>query len=544
MVSTGIYRFHGIFSKIVVWQAILATTPASAPAMHPTVGRERAEQLAMEVNSQYIEQGQVVRRPAYEAAQQLFWENRRKRGPPTPALSSTGLASQSGEVESQPQPAAAASSTTTPPTTELFQPVVLSPDNAIMATASVMGVNVNDQADMQQWLNSQITTRQQVLHTIQSYHHAVIRPELYNMINQVEMTLLHFDDRLLRQHKEISWLASDNRLEQKRQSGLTVLLTGFPQTATPQDRNYMVNWMLHEVEALRHFLRQRGHDPEDAGATYPMFHILSTDPATPPAGKDKWSTITLIHFRAWEARKNFMDHYGGSAGVPFYSDGWTAVRGSHIRATPASPQFQRKLEIPLRVILRALNLAEPTKNQVVILWKTLTIMEPQEQRAFDDQAQAIARVHYATEGGYLRGTLEVNPYLWDLLQTTPPDHLMADESSIWDHAWNAVVFGVQHEMDVAERDLYRQAAQAAKGTGKGMKVGRPPRHWTAPAIFSSELAPFPLPLAVNKVEAVAYVWDEYCDKFSMADRKCGDYKAATYQGAPALPTPTATTPAP
>ncbi|CAE7225743.1 unnamed protein product [Symbiodinium natans] len=459
--------------------------------MHPAVGRERAEQLAMEVNSQYIEQGQVVRRPAYEAAQQLFWENRWNH-----------------------QPAAAASSTTTPPTTELFQPVVLSPDNAIMATASVMGVNVNDQADMQQWLNSQITTRQQVLHTIQSYHHAVIRPELYNMINQVEMTLLHFDDRLLRQHKEISWLASDNRLEQKRQSGLTVLLTGFPQTATPQDRNYMVNWMLHEVEALRHFLRQRGHDPEDAGATYPMFHILSTDPATPPAGKDKWSTLTLIHFRAWEARKNFMDHYGGSAGVPFYSDGWTAVRGSHIRATPASPQFQRKLEIPLRVILRALNLAEPTKNQVVILWKTLTIMEPQEQRAFDDQAQAIARVHYATEGGYLRGTLEVNPYLWDLLQTTPPDHLMADESSIWDHAWNAVVFGVQHEMDVAERDLYRQAAQAAKGTGKGMKV-----------------------------EAVAYVWDEYCDKFSMADRKCGDYKAATYQGAPALPTPTATTPA-
>ncbi|CAE7031515.1 unnamed protein product, partial [Symbiodinium natans] len=91
-----------------------------------------------------------------------------RTGPPQPALSSsTCLASQSGEVESQPTTGSSGIlDYHAAPTTDLFQPVVLSPrTNAIMATAIVMGVNVNDQADMQQWLNSQITTRQQVLHT-------------------------------------------------------------------------------------------------------------------------------------------------------------------------------------------------------------------------------------------------------------------------------------------------------------------------------------------------------------------------------------------
>ena len=74
-----------------------------------------------------------------------------------------------------------------------------------------------------------------------------------------------------------------------------------------------------------------------------------------------------------------MEHHGRTAGVPLYQDGSTPVRGHHIRATPSSPQFQRKLEIPLRVLLQALNVQEAgMPSQVVILWKTLTVMAPQE----------------------------------------------------------------------------------------------------------------------------------------------------------------------
>ena len=86
-----------------------------------------------------------------------------------------------------------------------------------------------------------------------------------------------------------------------------------------------------------------------------------------------------------------MDHYGGSGGTPLYLSETQSVKGSHIRASPASPQFQRKLEIPLRVVLHALNQMDTKKNQVVILWKSLTVMSPQEVREFNEQQTACAR---------------------------------------------------------------------------------------------------------------------------------------------------------
>ena len=134
-------------------------------------------------------------------------------------------------------------------------------------------------------------------------------------------------------------MAADNRAEQRRASGLTVLLTGFPQTATPQERCFMINWMLDQVDGFKKFLKERGHNPDDANAKYIMFQVLTTDPSTPPAGQDRWSTIAMLHFKAWEARKNFMDHYGGSAGTPCWRNATTPVRNTHIRTTPASPQF-------------------------------------------------------------------------------------------------------------------------------------------------------------------------------------------------------------
>ena len=538
MVSMYRLILHVTFLQVKFLVAPLATTPPSM-AMTP----EEAQRISSVVNAQYAQQATIVGQPAYQSAQQLFWDQRRKRGPPTPAFSSTGLATPIGPAEGAmetetPQTTPPASSTTP---TGLFQPVVLSDQSAYQAVAHSMGIDINSQQAMDNWMGAPVTTRADVLQTLRHYHSSVIRPELYNLVNQIEVALLGFDDRLLRQHRELQWMASDNRAEQRRSSALTVLLTGFPPKATPQERGFMVNWMLEQVDGITKFLKERGYNPEETGADFMTFQALTTDPSTPPAGPDKWSTITLLHFKSWEIRKCFMDHYGGSGGTPYWSNATTPVRNTHIRATPASPQFQRKLEIPLRVVLSALNLVEAEKNQVTILWKTLTIMMPQTQREFDEQATAIARLHYTTESGNLVGTLEVNPYLWDLLKTTPPSWAMADEETTWEHAWNKVVFGVQHELDVAEREMYSTAQAVAKGSGKGMKLGRPPRHWTAPTIFSSEHAPFPIELKVNRVEALAYVWDEYCDKHGQASKKCGDYKSATYAGAPAPPP--ATTPA-
>ena len=190
--------------------------------------------LAAQVNAQYQTQANVVANPAYAAAQNLFWEQRRKRGPPTPAISSTGLATPSGQEDTETAP------TTTPPPQQpqvsMFQPVVLETEVAYQATALSMGVDTQDQAATNAWMATPLTTRKDVLETIRHYHTAVVRPELYNMINQVESTLLRFDDRILRNTQELSWLTTENRQKQRRASALMVLLTGFPATTTPQQR--------------------------------------------------------------------------------------------------------------------------------------------------------------------------------------------------------------------------------------------------------------------------------------------------------------------
>ena len=54
-------------------------------------------------------------------------------------------------------------------------------------------------------------------------------------------------------------------------------------------------------------------------------------------------------------------------------------------------------------------------------------------------------------------------------------------------------------------------------------------------VYSSETNPYPIDLEMVQVSQVAFVWDEYCDKFKQAQHKVGDYKQATYQGAPATP---------
>ena len=201
------------------------------------------------------------------------------------------------------------------------------------------------------------------------------------------------------------------------------------------------------------------------------------------------------------------------------------------------------MELPLRVILAAINLLPDTEpKQVVILWKTLTIMAPQQSRQFDEQIVAAARLHYHTADGKLQGILEVTQATFDILQATPPDEAMSDEASVWQHCWNKIAFGPQHYLDVAESELFKQAATEASHSASGIKYGKPSRHWTAPVVYSAGHNPFPIELQIRKVDRVAFVWDEYCDKIRQLDAKVGDYKQATYQGPPAVANPQATPP--
>ena len=74
-------------------------------------------------------------------------------------------------------------------------------------------------------MQAPVTTRQDVLQTLRNYHAAVIRPEVYHMIAQVENIIGKLDDRMLKLQDDMSWLASENRAAQKREAGLIVVLS-------------------------------------------------------------------------------------------------------------------------------------------------------------------------------------------------------------------------------------------------------------------------------------------------------------------------------
>ena len=96
------------------------------------------------------------------------------------------------------------------------QPIPLDQDASIQAT---------DPTQVKRWLEETISTRQQVLDAVRHYHAAVIRPELYNMITQVEHAMVALDHRLLRQSGQLNWMVSENRTTQRQQAAFVVIRT-------------------------------------------------------------------------------------------------------------------------------------------------------------------------------------------------------------------------------------------------------------------------------------------------------------------------------
>ena len=510
---------------------------------NPTMSQELTpEQMRLTATNAWTVSGA---NQIYQASQTQWFEANRtkKRGPPSAAgISSSGLttpAETDTVMEGADRPEA------TPPqeqaqssSTPLIQPITVEKEAAYAITASQSGVNAQDPAEYSAWLNQRLTTRAEVLDTVRAYHTSVIRTEIQNVVLQIENIFKLLDDRVLRNHDNLQWLLSDSRQDQKRISALQVITTGWAQDMAPEDRYFMLCWMFEQIEFFRSWLTQRGFRLDEAGSNYVWMNVLQADPSTPPAGAD-YSSVTMLTFKAWELRQQFMTAFGGATGTPLWRDNQSQVKGRHIRVTPCSPQFQRKLEVPIRVLLSLINESDQLEsNQVVVLWKTLTIMQPQTTREFDPQARAFARMYYYTEEGVLKGRLEVTPQLQAAMAGPAP--VGCSEPEAWEHHWCRVVYGIQHELDVADQTQFQSAVRSAKGSGKGVFVGKGKRHWSANAVYSSSDNPFPVYMDVHPVPEIAYVWDEYCDKFQQSNLKVGSYTQATFQGAPAAPAATAT----
>ena len=443
------------FLKAVVGHS--STTPLGMA--DETMARQLA--LQEEAMKQWHTQQQQVSQPVFQATQSLWFEQRRsmKRGPPSAmGFSRTGLSTPQVESSERadtemPETAPAAPSSSTTPQTSLFQPLQYDSDAATQLTAAECGVNPNDPEKVKEWLATPIQTRKDVMDTIRGYHVGVIRGEMYNLVSQVENVIkctrrqdaeatgrpflvdLRMQGRakaFLRPASASYWLGSCNEPHRAPLHGELECCSKCPSSG-----------LGFNGEGVSDF------DPESV-----FFNVLQVDPATPPSGS-QWSTITILTFKAWDLREKFMADFGGATGTALWKDSRTQVKGRHIRATPCSPQFQRKLEIPIRVLLSLINESKVLESsQVVILWKTRTIMAPQTVRAFDPQAVACARLHYFEKDGVFRARLEIADSLWAACEATPPAG--SAETCMWNYSWNKVVFGSSQRLMQQTRLQQRQ----------------------------------------------------------------------------------------
>ena len=153
--------------------------------------------------------------------------------------------------------------------------------------------------------------------------------------------------------------------------------------------------MLQQAAKVAAFLHERGLITDhNAHEVKRYLNALAVEPSTVPAGNEFYSSMTLLTFKAFELRSDFLEKYGGPTGSPIYTDERTAVKGFHVKVAPCSPQWQRKLESPLRVLLACIN-SHPDHNstsRLTVLWKTLTLLEPIQGDDFKEDISAWARL--------------------------------------------------------------------------------------------------------------------------------------------------------
>ena len=428
--------------------------------------------------------------------------------------------------------------------TALVRPMEMTDQHAYTATLQALGADPNKPETLEAAAMVEVKTVKDVINIIGCYHKCVVRPEMYHICAQVDAALLNVADKVDLVSQNLDWLTSENRREQKQKSTLMLVLQGFPPEMSPARRRYIIIWMMQQCADLCQHVSRQGRDFQQ----YPeaMFECLATLPVTITTGKEKWSTMTFLTFKGFELRKAFSDEYVGKANTPLYSDATTPVPGKHVQVLYSTPQFQRKLEVPLRILMRALNNTSEFENcNMVPLWKSLTLMYPVDSKDFQADARACASVEYSNKNDQLTCTLHIRE---DVCVHIRADSSTVDEDghpvTIWSKAWDDQLWGPSWEedaLDAATKEAMSvdSLAHRNKGSTKGKGKGK---HWSHMLVHLDYYNPFPIPVEWKLYEGdsmIPFNWNEYCMKFKKGDEKVEESKAFTFQGKPSTPGPTA-----
>ena len=403
----------------------------------------------------------------------------------------------------------------------------------LIKMAAALGVDLTGpqgQQNLDTFLSTPITTVGSVLKLMTTFHTNVTQVELKSHAMSVEVMLDIFGDKIVSMHKELTWLGKEHRTTQKQRASTQVILSGWPNNCDPEERNGFIRWMCREAPGLAKLLFQwYKYDVQNDPTT--ITHILQVPPTTLSYGGrfgvPRYSPITILTFTNFDARQDFLKTFMGWQPSFEWSNGQRTDK--KIRSAPASPDFQRQLEVPLRTIHKVLNTAPNTKGQqFVTLWKTLTVMQPQEKTFKDDDHKACFRLEYTVHKstGDVVAEMHITHELAEMMKLkydTQTQRLTdnQDANTLWQSCWQNQVTGREQEVTDATVDANKTVrTEGAYETGV---------HWSQEFTkYTNTAFPFKIKLIVYPQDMdIHYNYEEYDRKMKNVAKNTQDRKENT-----------------
>ena len=124
-----------------------------------------------------------------------------------------------------------------------------------------------------------------------------------------------------------------------------------------------------------------------------LLTLLTVPPFTMRRRGGTLADITILTWATPWLRNLFNDTYQSYTPQFYYANGQMGDR--QIRTTSGTPDWQRRLEIPIRGHHRMLNLwADTAGMHFTTLWNDQVIMEPQTSKTFDPEHRAAFKIDF------------------------------------------------------------------------------------------------------------------------------------------------------
>jgi len=301
------------------------------------------------------------------------------------------------------------------------------------------------QIDIQTMKSDEPVTHKILNDYLFSFYKNVYRDELQALAVDIDTQLNIMQRNIYETRNQLNDIAQEARQAQLESSRLQSIAGKWPYGGAEIDSSTRASF-IYEVLAKSDTVKQIMYaDGLGDGWTHP--HITRQALVVTPVTvffAGKWSPVTILTWRSFQLRQAWQKMWRERGpDFKYYNKNYP------IRMTPASPLFSRKKECIIRAIMGAVaKHPDLVGHEIVPLWHSLVVMEPQHTRSFDELAEAWCRVWFEQDNsGRIICKVEMTIECREVMMTIDPK----TGNSLFHIAFHEQIFGRQVEFDDAER---------------------------------------------------------------------------------------------